>query len=180
MSRGLLAILASALYLHISGCATITSGTMQQMSVDTGDVVGATCVGVDKVGRSVEWQNTPSSAQVRKGDGPMTITCSKVDHPSASITVNESLTTNTFGNVLLGGLIGAGIDAASGAAQKYPDSVTVPMKINAPLSTSNSERELATVYPIDVQLQRLNAEKEAGSLSEQEFQTQRRKLLDKL
>ena len=31
------------------------------------------------------------------------------------------------GNVLLGGVIGLGVDAASGAMNKYPDIVTVAM-----------------------------------------------------
>ena len=31
------------------------------------------------------------------------------------------------GNVLLGGVIGLGVDAASGAMNKYPDLVTVAM-----------------------------------------------------
>lgn len=33
----------------------------------------------------------------------------------------------SLGNVIAGGLIGAGVDAADGASYSYPDSVTVAM-----------------------------------------------------
>lgn len=42
--------------------------------------------------------------------------------------VDESLVPATFGNIILGGGIGILVDAASGAAQQYPDQILVWME----------------------------------------------------
>jgi len=70
----------------------------------------------------------PGSASVRKGDGPMSIVCKKDGYKPAVMSVDETITGATFGNIILGGGIGVLVDAASGTAQEYPDTVTVWME----------------------------------------------------
>jgi len=111
-----------------SGCATLISGTTQSINIDTGKVAGADCVGIDKKGHQFNWLNTPSSATVQKGDGPMIITCKKEGYENATVSTDETFVKASLGNIILGGGIGFLVDAASGAAQEYPVDVKVPMR----------------------------------------------------
>lgn len=113
----------------LSGCATIVSGTGQSLTVVTEKGVdGANCELTDKKGGKWYVPHTPGTATVRKGDGPMTIVCKKDGFKTSTLMVDESVTGATFGNILLGGGVGILVDAASGAAQQYPDQVVVWME----------------------------------------------------
>ena len=124
---GRLAIIC--LGLSASGCATVTTGTSQSVSVVTEKgVEGARCELTDS--KDGKWfvSNSPGTVTVRKGDGPMTVICKKEGFNSATTMVEESFVGATLGNVILGGGIGIIIDAASGAAQQYPDQIVVWMR----------------------------------------------------
>ncbi len=107
------------------GCSTITTGTTQPITIKTAKVEGAKCELVDsKQGRWVV-SETPQTVEITKGDGPLTVMCSKSGYKDTSVVVEEQLAGMTAGNILLGGGIGIIVDAASGAAQEYPDEVLV-------------------------------------------------------
>jgi hypothetical protein len=53
--------------------------------------------------------------------------CTKEGFPAATTTVASSTKGMAFGNILFGGLIGAGVDAGTGAAYDYPNTILVPM-----------------------------------------------------
>jgi len=113
----------------LSGCATITTGTTQTIMLTTEkDVHDAHCELTDTKGGKWYVPSTPGSASVRKGDGPMSIVCKKDGYKPAVMSVDETITGATFGNIILGGGIGVLVDAASGTAQEYPDTVTVWME----------------------------------------------------
>lgn len=57
----------------------------------------------------------------------MTVRCSKEGQPDHIMQVSSSIKGMTWGNVLFGGFIGAGVDAATGAACEYPAIVPVSM-----------------------------------------------------
>lgn len=119
-------LLAAAI---LSGCATITTGTDQKLTVITEkNVKGAKCTLVDVEGRVSTIMETPGVVSVHKGDGPITITCEKEHFKTVVMEVEEAVHGATLGNILIGGGIGIIIDAASGAAQKYPDQVVVWME----------------------------------------------------
>ncbi len=117
--------------LLLAACSTITTGTTQPFAVNTPDADGAKCVLTDS--KQANWivNATPGIVEVQKGDGPMTVQCTKKGFKSTSVVVEEGLAGMTFGNVLLGGGIGVIVDAASGAAQEYPDAVHVWMEPEA-------------------------------------------------
>lgn len=125
---------ATATFLFIglsllSGCATITSGTTQSVNLATEkDVQDANCELTDKKGGKWFVPSTPGSTTVRKGDGPLSIICKKEGYKTAQLMVDETLTPATFGNIILGGGIGVLVDAASGAAQQYPEKILVWME----------------------------------------------------
>ena len=114
-----------ALGLSMSACSTITTGTTQDFGVNTPEADGASCELKDSKGAMWTIPSTPGTVVVSKGDGPMQVTCKKDGYKEASITVNEGFAGMTLGNVILGGGIGVIVDAASGAAQEYPDEVYV-------------------------------------------------------
>ena len=104
------------------------------------DVLDAHCELTDKKGGRWYVPSTPGVASVRKGDGPMSIVCKKDGYKPAVLSVDETLVGATFGNILIGGGIGILVDAASGAAQQYPDNVILWME---PEEWSSVEEKLA-------------------------------------
>jgi hypothetical protein len=117
---GIVAICAA-----LMGCATITKGTTQTIAVDTPGVPGAVCTIQTQSGpRGV---TTPGSVVLDKSSASLPITCTKECYVMGSSIIPSGTEAMAAGNVLLGGVIGLGVDAASGAMNKYPDVVTVAM-----------------------------------------------------
>ena len=79
---------------------------------------------------------TPGSVTVHKTKNNLDVSCTKDGFADASQSVEPHFNGATVGNVLAGGLIGVGIDAASGANYTYPDEIDVPMKATAPQMAS--------------------------------------------
>jgi hypothetical protein len=118
-----LVIVACALALV--ACATITKGTTQVVAIDTPGTPGATC--------TIQTQNgpqlvtTPGSVTLTKGSAALPISCTKeCDLPGSGV-IASNTEAMAAGNVVFGGLIGLGVDAATGAMNKYADQVTVAM-----------------------------------------------------
>jgi len=110
----------------ISACATISTGTDQAVRVITEkDVVGASCTFLDSEGNRSYIPRTPGTTYMPRGNAPLTVTCKKPGYKPATFVVEEGMAGATMGNVILGGGIGFIFDAASGAAQRYPDEVVV-------------------------------------------------------
>jgi hypothetical protein len=114
--------------LALSACATIVSGTQQSLFVDTPHVEGAQCQLKDSKAGAWYLPSTPGTVTVSKGNGPMNIVCKKAGYQTGVVSVDEDVSGATFGNIILGGGIGIFVDAASGAAQKYPDQIVLWMK----------------------------------------------------
>jgi hypothetical protein len=114
--------------LALSGCASIVSGANQSVSVvaksDGGDVVGAKCSLTNDKGQS--FATTPGSVTVHRSYGAMVVDC-KTDTSAGSAQVKSSTKGMAFGNILFGGVIGAGVDVATGAAYDHPELITVAL-----------------------------------------------------
>lgn len=126
--RYLIFIISLTLLSALSGCATITTGTSQSVTVMTEKKVeGADCELTDS--QDGKWfVKTPGTVSVRKGYGPMTITCKKEEYHDTTTSIDETFAGATLGNLLIGGGIGLLVDAASGSAQRYPDQIVVWME----------------------------------------------------
>jgi hypothetical protein len=121
--RSLLALLVLAFGLLLGGCATVVSGTTQTIGVNT-DPEGADCQFSRKgvlVGRV---NPTPGTMQVGKDYESVTVLCRKEGFDETTGVIGSEFQAMTLGNILLGGVIGVVVDAASGAMMKYPESVT--------------------------------------------------------
>lgn len=125
--------------LVMTGCATVVSGTQQSVFIETPHVDGAECKLQDSKHGSWYLPATPGAVTVLKGNGPMNVTCKKSGYQTSTVSADDEFAGATLGNIILGGGIGVFVDAASGAAQKYPDKIIVWMK---PLKwTSAKQRE---------------------------------------
>lgn len=110
----------------ISGCATITQGSTDTVTVDTRPP-GATCE-LKQAGATIGFVNpTPGSVQVGKSKNDINVQCGKDGYQPAVGTLSSELEGMTFGNILFGGLIGVVVDASSGALNKYPALVQIVM-----------------------------------------------------
>jgi hypothetical protein len=107
----------------LSGCATVVSGTSQTIGVNS-DPEGADCQFRRKgvlVGRV---NPTPGTMQIGKDYESVSVLCTKEGFDDTAGVIGSEFQAMTLGNILLGGVIGVVVDAASGAMMKYPESVT--------------------------------------------------------
>lgn len=125
----------------LTGCASIVSGTSQIVSVETlqstGQVAGATCKLENDKG--VYYVTTPGTVTVRRAYGDMNVKCEKPGMEAGIATIKSSTKAMLAGNIIFGGVIGAGVDAASGAAYDYPTLFQIMMgqtPIVAPMTSS--------------------------------------------
>lgn len=126
-------ILAITLAVLATGCASVTGTTHQSIAVETRDhtgdpVGGVNCEMINNKGRWLV--TTPGSAIVNKSNQDLYITCTKEGLDTARQTLVSETRGAMFGNIILGGGIGALLDHSSGAAYDYPPSVLVVL--NAP------------------------------------------------
>lgn len=115
----------AALGVALSGCATIIDGTTQSVSVNTTPEEGASCTLTNSQGT---WYLTsPGSTTVHKTKTDMDVTCTKPGFKPGHVLAVSHFTGKTVGNVIAGGVIGIGIDAASGANYTYDSPINVPL-----------------------------------------------------
>lgn len=110
----------------LAACASVVDGTTQNITVKT-DPSGATCELVREGATVAAVNPTPGTVNVSKDADDITIVCDKPDFQTARTTISSKFTGATFGNIILGGGIGILVDAASGANNRYPESVNVLM-----------------------------------------------------
>jgi|SRR5665213_916994 len=132
----------AALGVALSGCATIIKGSSQSIAITTPPVSGATCVLSSKEG---SWTViTPGVATVSKTKDDMQVRCTKTGYQDGIATIPSNFQGWTLGNVLLGGLIGFGVDAATGAMNEYPHAFQIPMSPGA----QHMSFPVGTVVPV--------------------------------
>lgn len=130
-------ILAIAVTSLGSGCASIVNGQSQSISIATPGCAGATCELNNDKGK---WYlaATPGSVTVSRSYGDLFVRCVKGDLEPASQSVQSTTKAMAFGNIIFGGVIGAGIDMANGSAYDYPTDISLPLSCSAPTEASAS------------------------------------------
>ncbi|MGH6888226.1 MAG: hypothetical protein ACREHF_03370 [Rhizomicrobium sp.] len=115
----------AALGVALSGCATIIEGTTQPVSVNTTPVEGAQCTLTNSQG--TWYLTTPGSTTVHKTKTDLDVTCTKPGFQPGHVVADAHFGATTAANVIAGGVIGMGVDAASGANYHYNTPITVPL-----------------------------------------------------
>lgn len=130
---------ASVISSTLIGCASVTGTTGQSVSVETlsksgVNVSGASCELINSKGKY--FVNTPGTVPIRRSNDDMSVVCRKDGIEPGLATVVSETKGMMFGNILLGGGIGAIVDHNTGAAYEYPTLIQVMMgtttKIEAP------------------------------------------------
>lgn len=131
-------MLAIAITTLASGCASIVNGQSQSISITTPGCAGATCALNNDKGK---WYlaATPGSVTVSRSYGDLFIRCVKGDWEPASQSVQSKTKAMAFGNIIFGGVIGAGVDMANGAAYDYPTDISLPLSCSGPTGANANE-----------------------------------------
>jgi len=145
MKYTLLAAALAAGAMSLGGCATITEGKTDAVAVTSVPVDGAKCSLKNGVG---EWfVTTPGSAEVHKSKTDLEINCTRDGYEPAHMTMQSHFEGMTAGNLILGGVVGIGVDAASGAMNHYDKAIQVTLVQAAPAAASMSNTPAPTAAP---------------------------------
>ena len=79
---------------------------------------------------------SPGTVTVSRSKHDINIRCTKDGYQEAAAVIPSSFEGWTLGNLLIGGIIGVGVDAATGAMNDYPNAFQVPMTPLAPAMSS--------------------------------------------
>ena len=115
IAKGISLVVALGL---LTGCATITKGTTQVISLDTPGAPGAQCI-LTSSSVGTKQVTTPVNISLPKGSDNITVRCNKKCFQPGVGVISSNVEGMTAGNVILGGVIGLGVDAATGAMNKY-------------------------------------------------------------
>ena len=118
-------IIVLVLSLSSISCASIFSKKSQSLSVNTGDVKDATCELFNGKGRYVV--NSPGSIVIGQSCDDLNYICRKKGYNEIEGVIAFNHKGSTAGNLILGGGIGYLVDIGTGAACKYPETISLPM-----------------------------------------------------
>jgi hypothetical protein len=121
------------LVILVSGCASVLGETTQVVSVDTPSCSKAICTLTNDEG-IYYIKSTPGTISLNKSYNDLTIVCEKGDERATSIHPS-SANGAIWGNIILGGGIGALVDGSRGSGFDYPAFLTNPIsceKVEAP------------------------------------------------
>jgi hypothetical protein len=121
-----LVVLALLGAFALAACASITKGTTQIVAVNTPGVAGVTCTLTSPaIGSQVVV--TPGTVMLEKSKESVAVSCKKECYVDGGGVIASNMEAMTAGNIILGGVIGLGVDAASGAMNKYTPEIQVVM-----------------------------------------------------
>ncbi len=118
--------IAVAALWSLAGCATIVKGTTQSVSVDTPGATGSKCTLTSSSVGSVTLV-TPASVVLQKGSESVRVLCKKECHDDGVGIITSGTEAMAAGNIIAGGPIGLGVDAISGAMNKYNEQNQITM-----------------------------------------------------
>ena len=127
----------------MAGCATIIQGSAQSIAVSSSPS-GAYCT-LARDGRVIgRIEATPDVVNVEKTKDDILLNCSAAGYAPSSQYLHSGIATGTYGNIILGGVIGWGIDSATGSDNEYPSAVSVTF---APLPNQVASQNTAAARP---------------------------------
>jgi hypothetical protein len=103
----------------LAACATITKGTTQAVSVTTPGAPGAVCTLTSGGIGGAKTLTTPATIVLEKSQDNIQVVCKKECFQDGVGIIPSHTETMTAGNIVAGGVIGLGVDAASGAMNRY-------------------------------------------------------------
>lgn len=117
---------ACSLGFLVAACATITKGTTQIVAVNTPGAPGTTCV-LSSPTIGTQTVVTPGVLTLQKGRDNIAVRCTKECYQEGAGVIPSNFEGMAAGNIILGGVIGLGVDALSGAMNNYTPEISVQM-----------------------------------------------------
>ena len=90
---------------------------------------------------------TPGTVVVHRAYGDLVVNCEHGRFDPALLSVASSTKAMAFGNIIFGGVIGAGVDIGTGAAYDYPPLVTLEFMTKAVASMPPGLASMPVVAP---------------------------------
>lgn len=119
-------ILMVVALLGLTACSTIIDGRSQQIMVNT-NPSGANCNILRNGDKIASIIDTPGSAYIEKTKYDIRIECRKAGYQEATYLNHSGTAGATWGNIVAGGLIGWGVDSATGSDNKYESPVNITL-----------------------------------------------------
>gem|GEM_PF-1155908 len=172
MRKAINIILLAGFSFYMTGCATIMTGPTQKIPVSS-NPTGAT-VQVDGQSTFI----TPAAITLeRKTDHILVFT--KEGYNQETVRILHVISGAVCGNILLGGLIGWGVDAMTGAQFKLvPENVTVEMK-KASAEISSQPAPIKEISAED-KIKQLKNLYDQGTLTKEEYEANKKVLLQQM
>lgn len=121
---------ASLVILLLAGCASVTHNNAQSIQVETKLASGELLEGANCSLRNTEQTyevTTPGAVEIERSGNDLEVACQHPDYPDAKATAVSRPNAGMYGNIILGGVIGAVIDHNTGKAYNYPDWLQLTM-----------------------------------------------------
>lgn len=179
----------------LSGCASVTGSPNQSISIQTREqsgkeVEGAKCDIINK--RGTWFITTPGTATIHRSNDDIQVTCRKEGLEAGRASVVSDTKGSMFGNILLGGGIGAIVDHNNGSAYEYPTLIQIVMgaftkvgtpakevtKTSSPITVeSNIQATKSDSQDLTAKLKELKNLYEQGLISEEVYKERQNILL---
>ena len=116
--------------MFLSGCASVTSGSTQNVNVSVtcnGRAIPNKCIVSNSKGR---WTfHTPETKRIWRDKSPLSVMCESATLGGYGGTSDYNVNPTVYGNILIGGLIGLAIDNSNNSLWSYPEMIEVPSPI---------------------------------------------------
>ena len=123
MKNKLTILLSLSIAISTTSCASIITGTKDKITFNS------TPEGAKVLHKGVEKCTTPCTAEISRSLSKQTVTFAKEGFSSKEVKLTKNFNAVSLVNILIGGVIGIGIDAATGSLTKYsPKAYTVELE----------------------------------------------------
>ncbi|OYW13276.1 MAG: hypothetical protein B7X02_02530, partial [Rhodospirillales bacterium 12-54-5] len=117
--------------LALSACASIIEGSTDHINLTTNPPSSSSCQLTNSRGTVASY--TPATVSIKKSKSDIDVVCTDPRNGARGQSkIVSDIEAWDFGNILVGGLIGMGVDWGTGAAYDYPDSAVVTLMQPAP------------------------------------------------
>lgn len=117
MKNKLSVALLAGIALSVTSCASILTGTKDKITFNS------TPEGAKVFHKGIEKCTTPCTAEIPRSLSKQMVTFEKEGFNTKEVKLTKTFNPVTLVNILLGGAIGVGIDAATGSLTKYSPKV---------------------------------------------------------
>lgn len=138
-------IVLAALAL-LPGCSALIGGPTQDIALST-NPPGAQCRLTRENAVIAVVPQTPAMVRVNRSPADIVVDCRRDGHADARHQMKSSVDGMVFGNIVGAGLMGFGIDSATGADRKYDSAVTLTLLPQSGPAAGTEPRQLAQASP---------------------------------